>query len=271
MMLSLQYLVAVQVEDKRVRTCSELLDHPIISERYFFPRTAPIPRPFLVECDGATLACSYHQIAADGFTIVHFHGNGEVVADYLHGFPELIGRMACNCFLAEFRGYGGSTGRPQLGRMLADVQPTIAAIQQPIDKLILFGRSVGSLFAIKAAELFPDVAGLILESAIADPLERLLLRVHPEELGTSPAGLAKAVCAAMNTRQIMARFNRPTLILHTRHDGLIDASHAERLAEWCGGPVRLKIFPQGSHNDIMYVNGQQYFALIDEFLQSLRD
>jgi pimeloyl-ACP methyl ester carboxylesterase len=252
-------------------TCSVLLDHPIISERYFFPRATPIPQPFLVECDGATLACSYHEAAANDYTIVHFHGNGEVVADYLQGFPELIGRMACNCFLAEFRGYGGSTGTPQLGRMLADVEPTIAAIRQPTEKLILFGRSVGSLFAVKAAELFPEVAGLILESAIADPLERLRLRVHPEELATSSAGLAEAVCQAMNIRQAMTRFTRPTLILHTRHDGLIDVSHAERLAAWCGGPVRLEIFPHGNHNDIMYVNGQQYFALINQFVQSLRD
>jgi pimeloyl-ACP methyl ester carboxylesterase len=251
-------------------TCSALLDHPVISERYFFPRAAPIPRPYLVECDGATLACSYHEASPGDYTIVHFHGNGEVVADYLHGFPERIGRMSCNCFLAEFRGYGGSTGRPQLGRMLADVEPTIAAIKQPIDKLILFGRSVGSLFAVKAAELFPEVAGLILESAIADPLERLLLRVRPEELAASPVDLADAVCRAMNTRQSMLRFTGPTLILHTRHDGLVDVSHAERLAEWCGGPVRLVIFTHGNHNDIMAVNGQRYFALINEFVQSLR-
>ena len=248
-----------------------LLDHPIISQRYFFPRPAVIPQTFWVDCPGARLACSYHEIDQSAHTIVHFHGNGEVVADYLDGFPELIGRMGCNCFLAEFRGYGGSTGIPQLGKMLDDVQHTIEAIKQPHDKLILFGRSVGSLFAVKAAGLFPDVAGLILESAIADPLERLLLRVHPEEVGTTLSGLTAAVRQAMNIQKSMTHFTRPTLILHTRHDGLIDTSHAERLADWCGGPVQLEIFPQGNHNDIMFVNGPRYFALISEFLRSLKD
>jgi pimeloyl-ACP methyl ester carboxylesterase len=249
---------------------SNILDHPIISERYFFPRRTTIPQPFWVECEGARLACAYHETDAEAHTIVHFHGNGEVVADYLDDFPDLIGRMGCNCFLAEFRGYGGSTGIPQLGRMLDDVQQTIAAIKQPQGQLILFGRSVGSLFAIKAAELFPDVAGLILESAIADPLERLLLRVHPEELGTTSTALAAAVTQAINIQQIMSHFTKPTLILHTRHDGLIDASHATRLADWSGGPVRLEIFPQGSHNDIMYVNGPRYLALVHDFIKSLR-
>jgi pimeloyl-ACP methyl ester carboxylesterase len=252
-------------------TYPEILNHPIISQRYFFPRLATIPQPFWVECEGARLACSYYESEANAYTIVHFHGNGEIVADYLNGFPEIIGRMGCNCFLAEFRGYGGSTGICQLGRMLEDVKQTIEAIGQPHNKLILFGRSVGSLFAVKAAELFPNVAGLILESAIADPLERLLLRVSPEELGTTSKEFETAVTQATNIQKTMTAFTKPTLILHTRHDGLVDCSHAERLAEWCSGSVHLEIFPQGNHNDIMFVNGSQYFALISDFINSLKN
>jgi pimeloyl-ACP methyl ester carboxylesterase len=249
---------------------SKILDHPILSQRYFFPRPDKIPSPFWVECAGCRLACAHHEIAEADFTVVHYHGNGEVVADYLGGFSDLISRMGCNCFLVEYPGYGGSSGAPRLGQMFADVQATIAAIRQPQNKLILFGRSVGSLFAMKAVELFPDVAGVILESAIADPLERLLLRVTPEELGTTTEGLTAAVHQTLNIRAIMAGFTKPTLILHTRHDGLVDVSHAERLARWCGGPVRLVIFPRGNHNDIMSANVHQYFALINEFVESLR-
>lgn len=249
---------------------ANILNHPIISERYFFPRATTISEPLWVECDGASLACAYSEVDAGANTVVHFHGNGEVVSDYLDGFPELINRMGCNCFLAEFRGYGGSTGIPQLGKMLQDVKHTIEATRQPHEKLILFGRSVGSLFAIKAAELFPQVAGLILESAICDPLERLLLRMNPEELGVTMHELAEMVKKAINIEHIMANFTKPVLIMHTRHDGLVEASHAERLAGWSGGPTRLEIFTQGSHNDIMFINGPRYFELIDEFLNSLR-
>lgn len=249
---------------------TNILDHPIISERYFFPREAAFQHPFWVECDQARLACAYSEVSADACTLVHFHGNGEVVADYLDGFAELVNRMGCNCFLAEFRGYGGSTGVPQLGKMLEDVQHTIETIPQPREKLILFGRSVGSLFAIKAAELFPDVAGLILESAIADPLERLLLRMRPEELGVTMPELAESLTEAIDIQRVMMNFTKPVLIMHTRHDGLIEASHAERLADWCAVLTRLEIFPQGNHNDIMFVNGPRYFALINEFQTSLR-
>jgi pimeloyl-ACP methyl ester carboxylesterase len=246
-----------------------LLDHPIISQRYFFPRP-DVPRdPFWVDCPGARLACCCHLVDQKLPTIVHFHGNGEVVADYLDGFPQLLEQIGCNCFLAEFRGYGGSTGIPQLGKMLEDVEQTIRSIQAPTEKLILFGRSVGSLFAIKAAEIFPNAAGLILESAIADPLERLLLRLHPEELGVSAKELALSVKKAIDIRGILKKFTQPSLIMHTRHDGLIDVSHAEQLVQWCAGPTRLKIFSSGSHNDIMFVNSREYFDEIKTFVASL--
>lgn len=250
-------------------TNTNILDHPIISERYFFPRFEELANPFWVDCEGAKLACSYHETDPDALTLVHFHGNGEVVNDYLSGFPELITRMGCNCFLAEFRGYGGSTGTPQLGKMLQDVQPTIEAIGRPPEKLVLFGRSVGSLFALKALELFPHVAGLVLESAISDPLERILLRVTPEELGASSEGLTAAVEEQINTRKSLQAFSGPTLIMHTRHDGLIDVEHAKQLAKWCRGTTQLEIFPQGNHNDIMFTNGPRYFSLLNEFLIKL--
>lgn len=252
-------------------TSSELLDHPLISQRYFFPRRDSIAKPFWVGCGDARLACFYEQKDPDAHTVVHFHGNGEVVADYLDGFTEVIERMDCDCFLAEFRGYGGSTGTPQLGKMLKDVKTTIEAIGKPPKKLVIFGRSVGSLFAARAIELFPDIAGLVLESAIADPLERLLLRVHPEELRVTAEQLNTAVAEEMNIKRALQGYSGPTLIMHTRNDGLIDVSHAEHLAEWCAGETKLEIFHHGSHNDIMFVNGPRYFSLLNEFLNSLRD
>ncbi len=250
-------------------TSQALLDHILISQRYFFPRHDPVPAPFWIESKNARLACAYNEISPEAKTLVHFHGNGEVVADYLNGFPQLIGKMGCNCLLAEYRGYGNSTGQPLLGQMLEDVAAVIAALDLPPEKIVLFGRSVGSLFALRAVGLFPAVAGLILESAIADPLERLLLRVHPGEIGTTYAGLAQAVEDSLDIRRYLKAFRGAALILHTRHDGLIDASHAERLASWCAGPTHLHIFNRGNHNDIMFTNGPQYFSFIQDFLTGL--
>ena len=248
---------------------SELLDHPLISERYFFPRDGYFKDPFRVNCGDAQLACSYHEIDPAAKTLIHFHGNGEIVDDWQGDFVTLIQQMGCNVFLAELRGYGQSTGQPQMGRMLEDVIPTIEALQRPASELIFFGRSVGSIFAVEAASKFPQAAGLILESGVADVLERLLLRVEPRELGVSAAEFEAEADRRLNHQRKMASYPGPVLVMHTQHDGLVDVSHGQRLYDWAPGKKKLKIFPQGTHNDIMYVNAREYFSLLAEFIASL--
>ncbi len=248
---------------------NDLLNHPLISQRYFFPRQGGLSEPYMIEVDGAQLACSYHEVDPQARTLVHFHGNGEIVDDWLDGFVEAIAHVGLNCFLAEYRGYGRSTGEPQLGKMLEDVEATIAALQLPPEQLIIFGRSVGAIFALEAVRLFPDVAGLVIESGIADVRERLLLRVHPQELGVSLAEFDAVVDSRLNHQLKMAAYPGPVLIMHTRHDDLVSARHAEKFNDWAAGRKELKIFPRGNHNDIMFVNAQEYFSTLYRFIDSL--
>ena len=70
---------------------STILDHPIVSSRYFFPRREAFPKPYWIDAvDGSKLACSYHAVNPTAKTVVYFHGNGEVVADYLPDFPDWL-------------------------------------------------------------------------------------------------------------------------------------------------------------------------------------
>ncbi len=246
-----------------------ILNHPLISERYFFPRSASFERPFWVDCGPVRLGCYYYKKHPQAKTVVHFHGNGEVVSDYLADFVPAIDRLGYNCFLAEYRGYGMSTGRPALVSMLADVEQIIAAIGQPPEKLVLFGRSIGSIYALHGVSRFPNIAGLIIESGIADPLERLLLRVHPQEMGTTDEQIRAAMVKELNHQTKLAQFKGASLMMHTRYDGLLDVSHAQRLHQWAPHPKTLKIFAQGSHNDILFVNFVEYFQTVQAFMQDL--
>lgn len=249
---------------------TDLLDHPLISERYFFPRPGSFADPFWVDCGDARLACSYHEIDPAAKTLIHFHGNGEIVADWRGDFVSLINQMGCNCLLAELRGYGQSSGEPQLGKMLRDVGSIIEALGRPAEELIFFGRSVGSIFALEAASRCPQAAGLILESGVADVLERLLLRVEPTELGTRREVLEEEVAQHLNHQEKLGKFRGPVLVLHSQHDGLVDVSHGQRLYDWTQSKEKqLKVFPQGDHNSIMYVNAREYFTLVHQFIDAL--
>jgi pimeloyl-ACP methyl ester carboxylesterase len=154
--------------------------------------------------------------------------------------------------------------------MLWDTERIIQATGEPPENLILFGRSLGSIYAIHGAWRFPEVAGLILESGIANPLERLLIRVHPEEMGVTVEHIAAAINQYISNGYKLAYYEGPILILHTKFDGLVDVAHAHLLHRWACGPATLKIFDRGDHNTIFQVNSHEYFKTIQSFLTENR-
>lgn len=248
----------------------DILNHPLISQRYFFPRQAEVPSPFFVDVGDAHLACSFHAAPIENApTVIHFHGNGEVVADYLDGFADTFTRLGWNLLLAEYRGYGMSTGEPLLGRMLDDVEHVVRAARAPPERVVVFGRSVGSIFAIEAVRRFSTIAGIVIESGVAEPLERLLLLVDPRELGVSDREFAATFDSHLDHREKLASYPGAALIMHAIHDGLVPVDNAERLASWASGPVELRRFEHGDHNSILYANHDEYFRCVVEFLSGL--
>lgn len=243
-----------------------LLDHPVISSRYFFPRasTPSAKNRVDVEVDGATLACAQWDFGAER-TLVHFHGNGEVVADWEGVFPTMAERMGVNLFLAEYRGYGGSSGTPMLGAMLDDVE---AIAEAAGDNLVVFGRSVGSIYAIELADRC-EVHGLVLESGIADVLQRILLRAEPHEFGVDRATIEAEFDERVNHSKKLARYDGPLLILHAVHDHLVGVQHAHDNASDAAGDVTKHLFETGDHNSIFARNQSEYEAVLTGWLSSL--
>ncbi len=220
---------------------SALLDHSIISDRYFYPRRAAFADPYWVEAaDGSHLGCYYRHVDTAAKTVIYFHGNGEVVADYLPDFPEWFVGAGYNCLMAEYRGYGMSTGRPALAGMLDDVERLIDHLEIPDRQVVLFGRSIGSLYALHGVSQRPTLAGLILESGISDLSERFFMRVQPEELGVSREDLIGELQTHFDYANKLSGFKGHTLILHTQHDELVPVDHAERLHAAAPEPKRLR-------------------------------
>ncbi|QDG53932.1 alpha/beta hydrolase [Persicimonas caeni] len=243
-----------------------IANHDIISQRYFFPQRHPLPGAKMVDVGEAKLACDAHDAGHD-LTLVHFHGNGEIVGHYVPGFAETLADLGVNSFFAEYRGYGGSTGVPRLGAMLEDVSAIRDAVGKPDDKLVVFGRSIGSIYAIEFAARYPDIAGLVLESGIADVLERILLRASPSELGSSLEAMQEEFGRLFDHEQKLGQYTGPTLVLHTEHDHLVDKTHAERNAAWAGGDAELVMFERGDHNSIYGANRHAYLQALRAFFE----
>ena len=243
------------------------LDSPIVSARYFFPRRDALTDPVWVDVDGARLACGAHPTTAGRPTLLHFHGNGEVVADWIDELGPAFAQRGVNTFFAEYRGYGTSTGTPQLVAMLGDVCAIFEAAGCAADQTVIYGRSVGSIYAIHLAHVLAEAGtpprGLVIESGISDPLSRILMRVRPDELGVSLADLEAEAAAHLDHEAKLRSYPGRTLVVHAAGDHLVAPEHARKNARWSGG--ELLLFERGDHNSIYHFNRDRLLAAVAEF------
>jgi pimeloyl-ACP methyl ester carboxylesterase len=246
-----------------------LVDHPLISRRVFFPRPSNLEPTCPVEVGEAHLACYAFRRHPQGAMILHFHGNGELAAEYAAGSAEFFLCLGINVCFAEYRGYGASTGTPSLGAMLGDGEQIVRALGVPAERLVVFGRSLGSVYAIELARRLPRIAGLILESGIADLLECWPVADSDlERGGVTREELRHEMATHFDHRAKLQHYSGSLLVLHTAHDQLLDRSHAERLHAWGGGSdKRLVIFPSGNHNSILGANYLEYLREVAELLR----
>lgn len=249
-----------------------IFDHELIGARYFFPRAEQAPDEVTVSVLSANdepLRCVSSSCGDDdALTVLYFHGNGEVCADYVPDWVEILHELGVNVFLAEYRGYGGSGGEPALAGMLDDVELLARATKVDPERLIVFGRSVGSIYAIELASRLPQIAGLIIESGIADVLERVLLRVSPQELGVTPQALKEEAARQFDHGAKLSAYQGPLLLLHARWDHLVDVEHARQMARWSKSAQKLLVeLPHGDHNSIFGANRAEYLRQLATMFQ----
>jgi len=243
-----------------------LLNSEIVSKRYFYPRYSSFEQPYYVESGENILACYYHKVENPKKTIIHFHGNGEVVSDYFDSFLPQIEKLGCNILFAEYRQYGLSTGEaPSLVGMLEDVEKIIKSIGVAPEEIILFGRSIGSIYALHGASLFPNIAGLVIESGIANVVSRIFIQMDKLESIIVEQMIEEGKIYFDHEKKIKA-FHGQTLVLHTQYDSLIHSSNANTLYDWANEPKQLKLFWDGDHNNISSVNKEEYFNVLEEFI-----
>jgi pimeloyl-ACP methyl ester carboxylesterase len=245
-----------------------ILDQPAISGCYLFPQNRYVDDAFVAEVSGAELACYHHVIDPTLLTLVHFHGNGEAVADYIPWMVDELEEIGLNSLFVEYRQYGRSTGKAQLVAMLGDAEAVLDAAGIAPEQAIAFGRSIGSLYAIELVHRQPTIAGLVLESGIADPSERFLAYADLTGTSVTEAEVINEAKRKFNHKQKLLSYNNPLLVMHTENDGLVDISHAERNYSWAASPQkRLVRFPFGDHNSILGRNQAEYFAALRSFVR----
>ncbi len=244
----------------------QIIDAPQIGDRYFFPMKSKVTNAVYVPIDAGRLSCWRSDPDENRPVLVHFHGNGELVTDWIDSpLVTAIRNAGWEVFLAEYRGYAESDGQPRLASMLDDSPAILKAVNRDPKDIVVFGRSVGSIFAIDWIRRFPTTAGLVLESGIHDVHERLALRVSADELGLERQAFKNIIDERFDHGGVLAAYSGSTLILHAEHDHLVDISHGERNADAAQKAEFIR-FPHGDHNSILAANQASYLAYLKRFL-----
>ena len=168
-----------QPESRKEGTCQpcRLLDEVAVSEHLFLRSTEEFAGAIAVPvCEDVELNCYYHCPHQDALTLVHFHGGDESVAgllqsEFQHRLQQVVGNV--NLLLVEYRGFSGSSGHPRLVRMLRDGEMVLNALGIYPSRCIVYGRAIGSVYALELAFRQTAILGLVLEEPICDLAEFL--------------------------------------------------------------------------------------------------
>jgi uncharacterized protein len=235
----------------------------------FYPRNThnkPPPNAFdkaiPVDKDVA-ITCRFYKGDDDWPWIIFFHGNGEVVSDYDNIAP-LYSRHQLNLVVADYRGYGASSGSPTLTDLVHDASILFKGIKSELQRndVWLMGRSLGSISALELAYHHPDqIKGLIIESGFPSITQLIL------HLGL-PAGVIELNPIYEACISMVREITTPTLIIHGEYDMLVPLREAEDLYKnIVAADKELIIIPGADHNDIMFVGFDEYFGALQRFIQ----
>jgi len=216
--------------------------------------------------DQVSISSRFYIGHGDWPWILFFHGNGEVVSDY-DDIASFYHRKKVNLAVADYRGYGASSGHPTLTNLIRDSHTILREVRKELaarklrTDLWIMGRSLGSISAFELAHKHQEgIRGLIIESgfpSVARIITHLGIPSPGVELETIDQGCLEMI------REIRS----PALIIHGDQDTLVPVRNARDIYEQLGsGEKKLLLIPSATHNDVLLVGFNEYFNAIDRLI-----
>jgi hypothetical protein len=202
---------------------------------------------------------------ADLHTLLWFHGNAGNINRRLDNIKMMYERVPLNVFIIDYRQYGRSEGKVSEQGTYIDARAALAYLHSRKEinreKIIFFGRSLGSAVAVELA-LNEKCRALILETPFTSILEmgKKLYPFLPLSLllKTKYDSLAK-----------IRNIKVPILVMHGDKDDLVPFEHGKRLYDIANEPKEFYTIPGAGHNDTHIVGGDKYFDVIRNFVNKL--
>ena len=201
-------------------------------------------------------------------TLLTFHGNAGNVGHRLPLGQVLAESLGCHVFMAEYRGYGLSTGAPSEDGLTIDGQTALDYVRNHEElrktKIVIYGQSLGGAVTVRLVQAnqdIGDIAGVILENTFTS-IRKLIPSVMP------PAKYIASWChQKWSTDETIVKITNkdiPILFLSGLKDEIVPAHMMKTLYQSCQTRKVFKTFPDGDHNSTVAEPG--YFDAIWQFL-----
>jgi fermentation-respiration switch protein FrsA (DUF1100 family) len=240
----------------------------------YFPEAGPLPPADTVLSgveelslrteDGLSLGAWFIRPSgpASGFTLLVCNGNA---GDRSHraGLARRLTAAGHAVLLFDYRGYGGNPGTPTEHGLALDARAALAYLRSRGDvdraRVVYFGESLGAAVAARLASDAPPFA-LVLRSPFPSLAE--VGRFHYPYLPVFDPLLMDR----FHVSAVLADARVPLLVVAGDRDGVVPLSFSRQVHDRYGGPKRLVVIPDTSHNDPRLAEGSELVAEITRFI-----
>ncbi len=158
-------------------------------------------------------------------TLVFFHGNGSDRSDFVKQ-GEVFQGLGWGVLLASYPGYSGNPGAPTEATLTATARASVAAVNNHVGPIIVWGHSLGSGVAARVASE-GGAAGLVLEAPYTS-----IVDVAADAYPYVP--VRWLMRDRFDTEALVDRIKVPVLIFHSTDDPSIPFHMGQTLADELG-------------------------------------
>ncbi len=204
--------------------------------------------------DGLDLAAWFRPPPPGRPTLLYFHGNGGSLGGRA-GRARRFAGLGWGLLMLEYRGYGGNPGTPSQDGFAVDAQAalaTLAGLNVPSDRVVLYGESLGTGVAVRLASERP-VAAVVLDSpytSIGDVAQR--------RFPWLPARLLVRNGFAILPR--ITGVHAPLLVMQGALDSNIPPDMGRAVFDAAREPKEFWVSAAGGHEDVLESGGEAVMA-----------
>lgn len=182
---------------------------------------------------------------------------------------RMLAHNGWSVVMYEYRGFGGSEGRPDIGAMQADLEAVLdwARAYTGRERVTLMGVSLGAIPSVAVAVNRPEaVNGVVLDSPV---VMSAMIRRLEFALRSQTQEFIDRLAPELLTEDLVEYLHQPLLILLGERDRVTTPASVQLIYDRAAGPKQIVRFPGVTHASEPFRDTGTYTYHLEAFLSAL--